>query len=50
MAAWLLWLAWPHLLPISGGSDLTHHLLLVDYIERSGASSRIPRCGRTSAT
>jgi hypothetical protein len=36
MAAWLLWLAWPHLLPISGGSDLTHHLLLVDYIERSG--------------
>jgi hypothetical protein len=36
MSAWLLWLAWPHLLPISGGSDLTHHLLLVDYIERSG--------------
>jgi hypothetical protein len=35
-SAWLLWLAWPHLLPISGGSDLTHHLLLVDYIERSG--------------
>jgi hypothetical protein len=35
VAAWLLWLAWPHLLPTSGGSDLTHHLLLVDYIERS---------------
>jgi hypothetical protein len=35
MAAWLFWLAWPHLLPISSGSDLTHHLLLVDYIERS---------------
>lgn len=35
VAAWLLWLAWPHLLPISSGSDLTHHLLLVDYIERS---------------
>jgi hypothetical protein len=35
MSAWLLWLAWPHLLPIGGGSDLTHHLLLVDYIERS---------------
>ena len=35
VAAWLFWLAWPHLLPTSGGSDLTHHLLLVDYIERS---------------
>ena len=35
IAAWLFWLAWPQLLPISGGSDLTHHLLLVDYIERS---------------
>jgi hypothetical protein len=34
-AGWLLWLAWPHLLPIGGGSDLTHHLLLIDYIERT---------------
>jgi len=34
--AWLLWLAWPHLLPIGGGSDLTHHLLLIDYIDRTG--------------
>jgi hypothetical protein len=34
-AAWLLWLAWPHLLPTSGGSDLTHHLLLIDYIDRA---------------
>ena len=34
--AWLLRLAWPSLLPPGGGSDLTHHLLLVDYIERAG--------------
>jgi hypothetical protein len=33
---WLLWLAWPELLPIGGGSDLTHHLLLADYIDRTG--------------
>jgi len=32
---WLLWLAWPHLLPIGGGTDLTHHLLLIDYIDRT---------------
>lgn len=31
--AWLLSLAWPSLLPIGGG-DLTHHLQLVDYLER----------------
>ncbi len=35
MLTWLLWLAWPHLLPIGEGSDLTHHLLLVDYIDRT---------------
>jgi len=34
--AWLLRLAWPGLLPPGRGSDLTHHLLLVDYIERAG--------------
>ena len=33
---WLLWLAWPHLLPIGSGPDLTHHLLLIDFIERTG--------------
>ena len=33
--AWLLRIAWPSLLPPGGGSDLTHHLLLVDYIERA---------------
>ncbi len=32
--AWLLWLAWPALLPLGSGADVTHHLLLIDYIER----------------
>jgi hypothetical protein len=36
VTAWLLRIAWPSLLPPGGGSDLTHHLLLVDYIERAG--------------
>ena len=31
---WPLWIAWPALLPVGGGPDLTHHLLLTDYIER----------------
>lgn len=30
----LLWLAWPELLPPGGGSDLTHHLQLIDFIDR----------------
>jgi hypothetical protein len=34
-AAWLLFIAWPSLLPPGRGSDLTHHLLLVDYIEHA---------------
>ncbi len=34
LTAWLLWLARPALMPLSTGPDLTHHLLLVDYIER----------------
>ena len=29
---WLLWLARPGLLPIGGGADLTHHLVLINYI------------------
>jgi hypothetical protein len=29
---WLLWLARPNLLPIGGGSDLTHHMVLIEYI------------------
>jgi hypothetical protein len=32
--AWLLWLAWPALLPVGGGVDVAHHLMLIDYIER----------------
>jgi len=36
VTAWLLRIGWPSLLPPGGGSDLTHHLLLVDYIERAG--------------
>ncbi len=34
--AWLAWIAWPGLLPPGGGSDLTHHLLLVDVLARTG--------------
>lgn len=34
--AMLLRLSWPQLLPPGRGSDLTHHLLLVDYIEHNG--------------
>jgi hypothetical protein len=32
--AYLVWLGWPALLPLGGGPDLAHHLLLVDFIER----------------
>ena len=32
--AWLLWIARPSLLPLGSGPDLTHHLLLIQYIER----------------
>jgi hypothetical protein len=31
----LAWPAWPDLLPRGGASDLTHHLMLVDVIERT---------------
>jgi len=34
VVAYLQWLARPALLPIGGGPDLTHHLMLADYIER----------------
>jgi hypothetical protein len=30
---WLVWMARPDFLPLGSGSDLTHHLLLIDYIE-----------------
>lgn len=35
-AVYLLWIAWPSLLPPGSGPDLTHHLVLIDYIERHG--------------
>lgn len=31
--AWLLWLARPSLLPLSTGPDITHHLMLIGYLE-----------------
>jgi hypothetical protein len=31
--AWLLWIARPSLFPLGSGPDLTHHLLLINYIE-----------------
>lgn len=31
---WLLWIARPSFLPLGGGPDLTHHLLLIQYIEQ----------------
>jgi hypothetical protein len=38
--AWLLRIAWPERLPLGGGPDITHHLVLVDYIERHWQLSR----------
>ena len=32
--AWLVWRSRPWFLPLGGGPDITHHLLLIDYIER----------------
>jgi hypothetical protein len=37
---WLLWLSWPDLLPLGSGADLTHHLQLVEYLDRH---ARLPR-------
>ena len=31
---WVLWIARPTLFPLGSGPDLTHHLLLINYIER----------------
>jgi len=48
----LLWRAWPQLLPPGAGPDLTHHLLLIDYIERTGrvvALSAIDNLGKGAA-
>jgi hypothetical protein len=38
--AWLLWLARPTLLWVGGGPDITHHLVLIDYIDRHWQLSR----------
>jgi hypothetical protein len=31
---WLSWIAWPSMLPQGRGPDLTHHLMLIDYIDQ----------------
>jgi hypothetical protein len=41
----LLWLTWPGLLPPGSGPDLTHHLLLVDYLHRHGTLVHDPAAG-----
>src|SRR5262245_44166269 len=43
--AYLLWLARPSLLPLGSGPDLTHHLMLVDYIERHWRLPHDPALG-----
>ncbi len=30
---WMLWLAWPSMLPLGAGPDLVHHLSLIRYLE-----------------
>jgi hypothetical protein len=43
--AWLLWLAGRDLLPPSTGPDLTHHLLLIGYIEQHWRLPHDPQLG-----
>jgi len=43
--AYLVWLARPSLLPIGSGPDLTHHLMLVDYVERHWRLPHDPALG-----
>jgi hypothetical protein len=45
MLAWLLWLAGPGLLPPGTGPDLTHHLLLVGYVEQHWRLPHDPQLG-----
>ena len=40
--AFLLSQTWPALLPPGSGPDLTHHLLLIDYLQRTGSLVRDP--------
>src|SRR5262245_4138608 len=42
---YLLWLARPSLLLIGSGPDLTHHLVLVEYIERTWRLPHDPALG-----
>jgi len=35
VSAWLLWMAWPSLLPIADGPDIVHHLSLIHVIQRT---------------
>jgi hypothetical protein len=46
VAAWLVWVARPALLPLSTGSDLTHHLLLIRYLEQHWRLVHDPGVGR----
>lgn len=34
IVGWLLWLARPDFMPIGGGVDIAHHLVLINYIDR----------------
>src|SRR4051794_15928384 len=35
VAGYFFWIARPDFLPLGGGPDLAHHLVLIDYIERA---------------
>jgi hypothetical protein len=39
---WLMWIARPSFLPLGGGPDLTHHILLIQYIERHWRLVHVP--------
>ena len=41
----LLWATWPALLPPGSGPDLTHHLQLIDYLQRHGTLVHDPAAG-----
>jgi len=43
--AWLLWLAGPDSLPPGTGPDLTHHLLLIGYIDQHWSLPHDPQLG-----
>jgi hypothetical protein len=45
-AATLLWIARPSFLPGGSGPDLTHHLMLIDYLERHGTLVHDPDAWR----